>query len=490
MKRRTFCRSALSVAGASLFPGFVRAALDGDVPAVSGAGKQVVISAQAAKDLQRRLSGQLLAQGMEGYDSARRIWNGMFDRKPALIAQCINATDVSHAVRFAKEHDLLVAVRGGGHSLSGQSVCDGGLMIDLSKMQATHVDPAKQVARIEPGVLLGKLDAATQAHGLVTPAGTISHTGAAGLTLGGGFGRLARKLGLACDNLIAADVVTANGDLVRASLDENPELLWGLRGGGGNFGVVTSFEYRLHRVGPQVLGGPIVYPYSMVRDVLGFLADFMAEAPDELYMELFLISPSPEQRALVIDVTWCGPIESGERALQPLKQFRKPVQDGVRPATYVQVQSSGDGNSRHGRNYYTKSGFVRGLEPALLDAIMERFGTAPQAAMIAIPQQGGAIARIKPDATAFWNRGASHSVIAQAGWDDPADNDRNIAWVRETWAAMEPFTNGFYVNIMAYDDSSARVRGTYGDNYQRLVALKRQFDPTNLFRMNANIPPT
>jgi FAD/FMN-containing dehydrogenase len=489
MKRRAFCAAGLSAAAAAFLP--FRRASAADLPALTGGGREIVLSSGDVEEFGAGLRGQLLVAGQNGYDEARRIWNGSIDRKPALIARCAGAADVSRAVNFAKAHDLLVAVRGGGHSFSGQSVCDGGLMIDLSRMRGVRVDPDARLARAEPGVLLGELDHETQAFGLATPAGTVSHTGIAGLTLGGGFGRIARKHGLTCDNLVAADVVTADGQLVHASADENPDLLWGLRGGGGNFGIVTSFEYRLHSVGPTMYGGPILYPLTAAAEVLRFFADFALEATDEMYVDAALITGPDGERVLALDTCFSGPLADAERQFAPLRRVSRPLQDLARPTEYVRLQSAADETFRHGIKMYERSGFVRRIEPQLIDDILERLaaGNLP-AAQVIFAHQGGAIARVRPEATAFWHRDAQHSLLIQGHWTDEAEREEIIGWARATWDAVESHTNGFYVNTIAEDDPQRRVRGTYGDNYARLVALKNRYDPTNLFRRNANIEPT
>lgn len=493
MKRRAFCSSALALAAATRLPYIHAAGAPADVPAVRNDGKQIALKRSEVSDLHARLRGDLLQPGAAGYDQARRIWNGSFDRKPALIARCVSAADVIQAVAFARAHDLVLAVRGGGHSLSGQSVCEGGLMIDLARMRSIHVDPHARTARLEPGVLLGEFDREAQSFGLATTAGTVSHTGAAGLTLGGGFGRLARRYALACDNLIAADLVTADGKLVHASEQENPDLLWGLRGGGGNFGVVTSLEYRLHAVGPRMYGGLIVFPMSNARALLKFFADFAAAAPDELNADAE-VATTPFGNMVGFDITYSGPLARAEAALAPLRKFTPPVSDRLGPTTYVDLQRSIDTGAEPGRGYYERSGFVRRLTPELIDAVLACMEAPhPSSGAIVLVHQGGAISRVKPEATAFWHRDAGHSVLVDVDWDDPhdqAESARNITWARKAWKTLEPLTDGFYVNTMAADDPHQRVRATYGANYPRLVALKDRYDPTNLFRRNANVAPS
>ena len=409
MKRRTFCASALALASAST-SSFRRvlaaSSVSTEIPIIRGDGKQATLTASDVADLKGSLRGELLLPSQSGYDQARRVWNGAFARRPALIARCIGAADVTQSVTFAKAHNLLVAVRGGGHSLSGQSVCDGGLVIDLSPMKSVHVDPIAHVARVEPGVLLGEFDREAQFFSLATPAGTISHTGAAGLTLGGGYGRLSRRFGLACDNLIGADVITADGRYVRTSEQENPDLLWGLRGGGGNFGVVTSFEYRLHPVEPMMYGGRMMFSPEHAADVLRFFAGFAAEAPDELYIDGALAVVPNVGRVMAFDVCYSGPVQQAERVLDPLRRFRKPLQDALAPTTYVTLQASGDAGSAAGRGYYERSGFIHRIEPGLIDAALAIMDEPHAAGEIIFWQHGGAVSRVKPDATAIWHRDA------------------------------------------------------------------------------------
>ena len=496
MKRRTFCASTLALAstsGLSLKRVLAAASIPAGIPVIRSDGKQVTLTASDVTDLKGGIRGELLLAGQSGYDQARKIWNGAFDRRPALIVRCVGAADVSQAVAFARAHNLLVAVRGGGHSLSGQSVCDGGLVVDLSAMKSVHIDPIAHLARVEPGVLLGEFDREAQFFGLVTPAGTVSHTGAAGLTLGGGYGRLTRRFGLACDNLIGADVITADGRYVRASEQENPDLLWGLRGGGGNFGVVTAFEYRLHPVASMMYGGHLMFSPEDTPDALRFFAGFAADTPDELYLDAALVRVPNLGRVMVCDVCYSGAVQQGERVLEPLRRFRKPIQDALAPTTYVTLQASGDVASAAGRGYYERSGFLHSLEPGLIDASLAIMDEPQAAGDIVFWQHGGAVSRVKPDATAVWHRDAARSLLVDADWDDPHDEharDVGMQWARETWHKLEPFTDGFYVNTMAGDDPHQRVRSTYGGNYPRLVKLKDRYDPTNLFRLNANVPPS
>ena len=497
MKRRSFCASTLAFVStlpmALRAPAAAGATSGAQIPVIRRQGGEGFVSRSDIDDFRTSLRGSLLLPTDAGYDAARHIWNGAFDRHPAMIAMCTGAADVVQAVKFARAHDLLVAVRGGGHSLSGQSVCEKGLMIDLSLMRSVRVDPATHTARVEPGVWLGEFDREAQSFGLVTTAGTVSHTGAAGLTLGGGFGRLARRFGLACDNMRAADVVTADGRFVRASAQENSDLLWGLRGGGGNFGIVTSFEYDLHAAGPTMYGGDLLYSAREARAILNHYAGFAADAGDEMYASAFLGS-DPKLGAVVgFNVCYCGPLKEAERAIAPLRTFRKPLVATLGPAPYIRLQTAIDAGNPWGHAYYERSGFARTLGPALIDAaiaVME--APQPPGSEIGFVHQGGAIARRRPDATAFWHRDPLFTVLVGAEWDDPHDErarDENLHWGRTQWRAIEPFTDGFYVNTMSADDPHARVRSTYGGNYARLVELKRKYDPTNLLHLNANIPP-
>jgi FAD/FMN-containing dehydrogenase len=493
MKRRTFVSSAISAGAMALLPARPSLASTADTPAISRTGKELVLRGRDIDELRGTLRGPLLTASEEGYEQARRIWNGAFDRRPALIVRCAGASDVVQAVNFARTQDLLVAVRGGGHSLSGQSTCDGGLMIDLSLMRGVRVDPVARIARVESGALLGDLDRESQAFGLATPAGRVSHTGAAGLTLGGGFGRLTPRFGLTCDNLRAADVITANGAFVRTSAAENRDLLWGLQGGGGNFGVVTSFEYQLHPVSSMMYGGPLVYPLARARELLRFLAEFSERKPDELFVDTMLATIPQVGKALAFSICYSGDPARGEEMVRPLRQFG-PVVDGARPAKYVELQSALDRGSKHGRGYYERSGFVTRITPELIDATVESMEAAepPGARIMLSGDCAGAFNRVARDATAFWNRDARATLIVQAFWEDPRDaaaSEAHLRWARETFGRLSPHTKGFYVNTLALDDANQRVRTSYGDNYARLVSLKRKYDPANLFRRNANIDP-
>ncbi|MGH3073115.1 MAG: FAD-binding oxidoreductase [Gaiellaceae bacterium] len=445
--------------------------------------------------------GQVIDPDDEGYDAARAIWNGAIDRRPACIARCTGVADVVAAVRFARERDLRVAVRSGGHGVAGHALCNGGLVIDLSPMKGIRVDPRARTARAEAGVLWGELDRETQLHGLATVGGVVTHTGIAGLTLGGGMGWLMRKHGATVDNLLAVDLVTADGELVTASRDENPDLFWGVRGGGGNFGVVTSFEYRLHPVGPIVLAGTILHPLEDAHEVLAFYREFIAAVPDEVttIVKLTVAPPLPAlpehvhgRPVVIVGACYAGAPEDGIEVLRPLKAFGKPLVDLLEPKPYTALQSMSDPSVPHGWHYYWKSVELPPLTDSAMDTLVEHAAaqTSPLSYGIVF-QLGGALARADADETAFSQRDAAHNVNIHAAWtaDDP-DGGRHVAWARDFFSALQPHAGGrVYVNFLG-DEGGERVRQAYGDrHYERLVELKREYDPTNLFRLNQNIEP-
>jgi FAD/FMN-containing dehydrogenase len=455
----------------------------------------------AETTLRDSVRGPVIAPDDAGYDAARSIWNGAIDRRPACIARCTGVADVVAAVRFARERDLLVAVRSGGHGVAGHAVCDGGLVIDLSPMKGIRVDPVARTARAEAGVLWGELDRETQLHGLATVGGIVTHTGIAGLTLGGGIGWLTRKHGATVDNLLSADVVTAEGDLLTASGDENQDLFWALRGGGGNFGVVTSFEYRLHPVGPIVLAGPIFHPLEDAREVLAFYREFITTAPDELttIFELGVAPPAPFLPAhvhgkpiVMVGACYAGAPEHGTGVVRPLKEFGNPIVDLLEPKPYTALQSMFDPSVPHGWHRYWKSVELPLLTDDAISALVEHAAaqTSPRSYCIVF-QLGGALARAGAGETAFSQRDAGHNVNINAVWtEDDAEGERHVAWARDFFAAMQPHARErVYVNFLG-DEGAARVREAYGDRqYQRLVELKRAYDPTNVFRHNQNIQP-
>lgn len=414
----------------------------------------------------------------------------MIDRRPAVIARCAGAADVIACVRFARENDLLVSVRGGGHSVAGKSVCDGGLMIDMSAMKGIRVDPTRRTARAQTGLLLGEFDRETQAFGLATTLGVIPAVGIAGLTLGGGWGQLHGKCGLAVDNVIGADVVTADGSLLTVSATENPELFWGIRGGSGNFGVVTSLEYRLHEVG-MVFGGGIFYPADQAREVLHFWRDFVLDIPDELVMQggAFHLPDGPA--VFGIAACYCGSVSDGEKLLKPFRDFGKPVADALGPMTYLQIQSMFEPFFPPGRLVYTKSNFLRELSDDAIEAMIPFVGKSPSPYTFApfIEHWHGAATRVPATETAFPHRGFTWNFLAWSIWASPSETETNVRWTRECWGELQPhLVAGSYGNYVA-DEGEAFAREAYGCNYDRLVALKNKYDPTNFFHLNHNVRP-
>ena len=488
MKRRTFVSSLAFVTtlGYSLRS---HAAVPDELPVLSRTGNRLLLKRAEVAELKSALRGSLLLAGDDGYDSARRIWNGAFDRKPAAIARCQDAADVRTAVQFAASNDLLVAVRGGGHSLPGHSVCEGGFMIDLAPMKGVEIDAAAARARVEPGVWLGEMDQATFSKGFVVPAGTVSHTGVAGLTLGGGFGRLSRKLGLTVDAIRAANVVTADGRVLRASADENTDLFWALRGGGGNFGVVTSFEFALVPIAPALMGGDLVFPIDQARSVLGAVAEISADASDELWLDPVLECDAAGKRQLLVNLCHCGEPAAAERDLALLRKIGKPIRDTVGMRAFTRLQSEHDDTSPRGRGYYMTGGLTQKLTPQLLDhAVQAIQQPGAELGKISITQHGGAIARVPVEQTAFANRSASHNTVLRAAWDDPAHAEARTHWQKETWKGLVPHTQGAYANLNL-GAADPRIVGAYGPNLPRLMELKTKYDPKNLFRLNPNIKP-
>jgi FAD/FMN-containing dehydrogenase len=437
-----------------------------------------------------RLTGALVRPGDQGYEAACAVWNGMIQRRPALIAYCANRQDVIEAVNFARTTGILTAVRSGGHNIAGASLCDGGLVIDLSRMNRVTVDRVNRTACAQGGALLADLDAATQTHGLATTTGVNSDTGLIGLTLGGGIGRLGRKHGLSCDNMLSAEVVTADGCVLNASEHENADLFWGLRGGGGNFGIVTAITYRLHPLGPTVLAGALVYEWRQVRDALRLYAEFSAAAPDAVCTDAALITTPDGNHGFSISAFYAGSIDEGERVLRPLRQALAPAADRIGPTSYVQLQKAGDESFPRGHRFYWKAQFLSRITDAAADALIERFPSVPSPQSFFVFQQvGGAIARVPATATAYANRDAAYDSFPVSIWSDPAADEANVAWARQMYAALRPFgMNGVYVNNLG-DEGHERVKAAYGQNYDRLVMLKRKYDRDNLFRLNQNVNP-
>jgi hypothetical protein len=489
MKRRDFIAAGTTLAACLPLRGWAADSKGAaDLPAKSLDGGDLVLSGSDIQSFAASMRGEVLRQDHSSYDARRRIWNAMFDRRPALIACCSGAADVRRAVDFAREHRLLTAVRAGGHSLSGKSTCEGGLAIDLQSMQGVRVDPKAQRAYLEAGSLLGQLDHECAAFGLATTAGTVSHTGAAGLTLGGGFGRLGRRFGLACDNVASFDIVTADGRFVRANDRENPDLYWGLRGGGGNFGVVTAIEYRVHPMNPVILGGNVLWPLSQARDVMRFYRDITPTAPEEVHLELGLL-PTPDGPVCYIEVCWSGDHAKGEAWLAPLRKFGKPQHDDIAPMPYVRIQTSYDEQMANGQYDYAKSGFLASLDDAGIETILDVYQRAPVKFLLFVDPCDGAYWRVAPDATAFPNRRVMYWMGLLAAWPSPEGIDEKIAQIRSGWRDLQPLTRGFYTNMADNETTLAGYRENYGANLERLVALKGKYDPMNLFRLNANVPP-
>lgn len=494
MHRRTLLQSGVALALAAGFPPLLRAATEAAAPdlmAVRGDRTPVAIGASSLRNLKASLRGNLLLAADPGYDTARQVLNGAIDRRPALVVQPTGPADVRAAVAFAQSLDLLVAVKCGGHSFSGQSTCDGGMQIDLSQMRGVRVDARARRAWVEGGTLLGAVDHEAMNAGLVTPLGTVSHTGAGGLTTGGGFGRQARRFGLALDNVVSVDVVTADGTLRRASADENADLYWGVRGGGGNFGVVTAFEFALHPAEREVIGGSFVFPIDRARELLQRYAESSVTAPDELYVDCFVAYPAGGRTPVCgFDVCWSGASRDAERVLAPLRAVGTPLRDSVRAIDYVALQRSSDQTDPRSLGNYTKSGFTTEIGDATIDAILRGLTSDPKRSGIVYFQHcGGAIERVDAAATAFPFRYAKQNMMVFSSWKAGEDSAAPIAWAREFWKTLEPATRGFYINEVGGDEGAARLNANYLGNYPRLAQVKRRYDPRNLFRLNANITP-
>jgi hypothetical protein len=468
--------------------------------AIQDSGTHTVVGEASLQELEESLRGQLIRPGDAGYDEARAVWNGAIDKHPAAIVRCAGVADVRHAVEFARSQDLLVAVRGGKHSLPGFSTCDGGIVIDLSGMKGMRVDPAARTAQAQGGLTWSEFDHEAQAFGLATTGGLISTTGIAGFTLGGGIGWLMRAHGLTCDSLISADLVTAEGELVHASASENPELFWGLRGGGGNFGVVTSFEYRLHQVGPVLMAGPVFYTGDRAAELLRFYREFTASLPNEA-TTLFNMATAPPAPFLPEEIhgkpvcvlvgVYSGPVAEGERVLAPMRELGDPVADLMGPIPYVAMQSLLDALYPAGVSNYFKAGFMDEISDQSIDAMVEQYGAinSPMSE-IHVHHFGGAVREVADEATAFGNRSAEFVLNVIGRSPDASGFDGVVDWARGCYSAVEPYTAaGTYTNFMSEGDD--RLKEAYGQQkYDRLAALKDRYDPTNLFRLNQNVRPT
>jgi FAD/FMN-containing dehydrogenase len=469
------------------------------VQAVDGNGNGIALDGATVEALAAQLRGALVKPGDAGYDDARRIWNAMIDRRPALIARCTGTADVMAAVSFARTHNVRLAVRGGGHNIAGNAICDGGLVADLSGMRSVRVDPRAKRAVVGGGATLGDVDHETQAFGLATPLGINSTTGIAGFTLGGGFGWLSRLYGLTADNLLSADVVTADGKLVKASPKENADLFWGIRGGGGNFGVVTSFEFKLYPVGPEVLAGLIVFPLSQARAVLQKYRTWIPKMPKE--MNVFALArkapPLPflppdvhGKEVIVLALVHAGKPERGERAVRTLRRFGKPVGEHVGRMPYAGWQQAFDPLLAPGARNYWKSHNLAEVSDGAIDAFVASAGKLPSPhCEVLIAALGGKINRVPTDATAYAHRNVEFIMNVHGRWETAAEDEAGVAWSRDVFRAFAPFsTGGVYVNFMTQEETD-RVRAAYGPNYDRLATLKSKYDPTNLFRLNHNIAP-
>ncbi len=470
-----------------------------DLHVMTRAGGQTTIKQGLVDELSRTMGGQVLTPSSAEYDKARAVWNAMFDRRPALIVRCAETQDVVEAIRFARRHDLLVAVRGGGHNIAGTGVCDGGIVIDLSLMSTIQVDPTHRTVRVGSGAILADVDRATQAHGLVTPLGINSTTGIAGLTLGGGFGWISRRYGLTIDNLNSVEIVLASGETLRASATEHADLFWGVRGGGGNFGVVTSFEFRLHEMGPEILSGLIIHPLDAARDALRFYRDFIADTPEEFVCWAVLRQAPPlpflapewhGREVLILAVCHCGRVPDGERVAAPLRGYGRPLADVIAPTPFTEWQRALDPLLGAGARNYWKSHNIAKLSDGLIDVLVDFARRIPDPQSdIGVLQVGGAVNRVPTHATAYAARDAQFILNVHGRWSDPSKDVECMEWARALLRAAEAFaTGGAYVNFLTHDDQD-RVRASYGANYDRLVELKTRFDPMNHFRLNVNIRP-
>ena len=462
---------------------------------------RVTLPDEVVGEFAANLSGRLVHRNDDDYDHQRAVWNGMIDRRPILIARCATTNDVVEAVNFARRHNLLVAVRGGGHNVAGTAVCDGGLVIDLSQMTHVTVDPEARTARAQGGAVIADLDTATQAYGLATPMGVVSETGIAGLTLGGGIGWLRRKYGLSCDNLVSARVVTADGRVLTASQTENPDLFWGIRGGGGNFGIVTEFEYRLHPVGPEVMFVHVFYHGSKTRAALRAYRDYCATAPDEVSSFAVCGTVLPEenypeeihgQPYVLIAACHAGSVETGQRVMQPLREFAEPMADFSGPLPYVDVQRIMDKDYPNGFHYYWKSLYLNGLDDPVIERVAAWAGKRPSPlSTVDIWHMGGALSRFGSEDSAVGNRDAPYLLGVEGNWEPSGDDAANVAWTRACIEELRAFSDGSqYLNFPGfYEEGDETMRATFGNQYERLVALKNRYDPNNFFRLNQNIKP-
>ena len=494
MDRRTFCKTTLAASVAASLPilsacgekAKVATEVDTSIRAVSLDGAEIELATTAIKELGDAMTGPVMLSGHPEYNASRKIWNGMHDKRPALIARCLSTQDVVHAVNFARDNGLLTAIRGGGHSWPGKSVCDDGIMIDLAHMHNVEIDTESSCAYTAGGALLGHLDDAALAKGLVTTAGVVSHTGVGGYTTGGGFGRLNRKYGLTIDNLIGAEVVTADGQARRVSADEEPDLYWAIRGGGGNFGVVTQFDFQLHPFERNVLSGLIVWPVDQARDVLEFYAEWQEGLSRELYTGPAMLTHPEAGNVIAMEVVYDGDPAQGEKEIAPLRAVGSPIDDGVKVQDYKVLQTHEDAALAHGIRSYAKNAMVGEFSQGLVDDMIDSYVADPRAAFFT-HTCGGAVADVSETDTAFPHRGATTMLVFFTGWMDPAQDDEGRQICRDWHAAFEKHSAGYYDNIE--QDGDTRVARNFGPNYERLRQVKAMYDPGNQFRMNSNIEP-
>ena len=495
MDRRKFCRSAVAAGVAASIPFYsgcsrtepttASTAVAG-IDAISLDGAEITLEKAAIRELGDAMTGPVMLADHASYDGARKIWNGMHDKHPAMIARCQNAQDICHAVDFAREKSLLLAVRGGGHSWPGRSVCDGGMMLDLADMKSVDVDVENRTAWCQGGALLGHLDDATLAHGLVTTAGVVSHTGVGGFTLGGGFGRLNRKYGLTIDNLLGAEIITADGQVRHVSADNEPDLFWAIRGGGGNFGVVSKFHYQLHPMDRNVLSGMLVWPVGQARDVLEAYAEMAPNLSREMYVGPVMATMPDGSGIVAMEVVYNGDPVAGEKELAPLRAVGTMIEDAVKVQDYKVTQTQEDAATAHGIRSYAKNGMVREYTQALVNDMIDAYIPDPRAAIFT-HTAGGAVKDHGELDTAFPHRNAETMLVYYTAWTDPAEDEEGKAMCKQWAAALEGHTGGYYDNIEWEGDKS--VAGNYGPNYARLAGIKGQYDAGNLFRMNSNIKP-
>jgi len=494
MDRRKFCKTTLAVSTAAAYPllaacekkGAVATRANTSIRGISLDGAEIELEKVAIKELGDAMTGPVMLSGHPDYDRARKIWNGMHDKHPAMIARCQNAEDICHAVDFARERSLLLAVRGGGHSWPGKSTCDDGMMLDLADMKNVDVDVAGQTAWCHGGALLGHLDDATLAHGLVTTAGVVSHTGVGGFTLGGGFGRLNRKYGLTIDNVLGAEIVTADGTVRRVSADNEPDLFWAIRGGGGNFGVVSKFHYQLHPMDRNVLSGMLVWPVEQARDVLEFYAEWSSTVSRELYVGPVMATMPDGTRIVAMEVVYNGNPATGEKELAPLRAIGTMIDDSVKLQDYKVLQTHEDAGTAHGIRSYAKNGMVKEFTQALVNDMIDSYIPDPRAAIFT-HTAGGAVKDHGELDTAFPHRNAESMIVYYTAWTDPAEDEEGKAMCKRWHADLESHTGGYYDNIEWEGDKT--VVGNYGPNFARLSKVKGQYDAGNLFRLNSNIKP-